>query len=82
MGKTTYRQKIQEDTFSIDSIKEEVEFTLGGRLDCNSLFVDEQTMKEVLDELESKVKDIRMFIESHQTLEAIEELKKLEEELY
>ena len=82
MGKTTYRQKIQEDTFSIDSIKEEVEFTLGGRLDCNSLFVDEQTMTEVLDELERKVKDIRMFIESHQTLEAIEELKKLEEELY
>ena len=82
MGKTTYRQKIQEDTFSIDSIKEEVEFTLGGRLDDNSLFVDEQTMTKVLDELESKVKDIRTLIESHETLEAIEELKKLEEELY
>lgn len=82
MGKTTYRQKIQEDTFSIDSIKEEVEFTLGGRLDDNSLFVDEQTMTKVLDELESKVKDIRVLIESHETLEAIEELKKLEEELY
>ena len=82
MGKTTYRQKIQEATFSIDSIKEEVEFTLGGRLDDNSLFVDEQTMTKVLDELESKVKDIRVLIESHETLEAIEELKKLEEELY
>ena len=82
MGKTTYRQKIQEDTFSIDSIKEEVEFTWGGRLDGNSLFVDEQTMTKVLDELESKVKDIRVLIESYETLEAIEELKKLEEELY
>lgn len=72
----TYREKVQEIMCVGSDISSEEDL-----LD-ETFYMKADTVICILDELESKVKDIRLFIESYQTLEAIEELKNLEKELY
>lgn len=70
----TYREKLLKNMYdSIDISSEELD---------NTFYVKTDVVIDILDDLESKIKDIRALIETHYTLEAIEELKKLEKELY